>query len=491
MPERKPNFTPQQDQTFQSKEAISEKQLENIKEVFELNPELAEITEKASRLFLVNSIQKEKSEKELSSDLKEYYKKHSENKEWLNIISVYPQELQRKIIEKRPEGTVENVIELRERLNEEWNRISELFLKGFYEGQGKELENVLTAGRFGREKLNYDDERKIDEIISNIYTWFDRFASVYLHKFEIYPDENVRQTFGMRNVSLDEVSLNDVRKDKDWYTKVDLFIEQYFRFLAAGTNENKLELAVHLLDFAEYFGKKSSTEEYFKNFQLLQNNLDPSKTKDKSRTFSPLNRVESNNKTNILWYYGNQKNLKYMRILPDGYEIQNHLKSYTKPGLETSNHAKELYKEYLESIFPESKVKDVLWHGSKDVKKIEVFNNRYFNTDLNTYVNGVYFSFGVDYADDYKKGRREGEDLTHSGTVAAVLNVRNPKEAIDGARMALINDDELKQLKADGADALMYMNEEIAVFDNQQIHILGTDNDIEEFKKWAENQNEK
>jgi len=42
-------------------------------------------------------------------NLKDYYKKNYNNKEWLNILQKFPEELQREIIDELPKGNVENI----------------------------------------------------------------------------------------------------------------------------------------------------------------------------------------------------------------------------------------------------------------------------------------------------------------------------------------------------------------------------------------------
>ena len=46
-------------------------------------------------------------------DLQSYYSKNQNNKEWIQILSQFPQELQREIIDERPNGTKEDIEEIR------------------------------------------------------------------------------------------------------------------------------------------------------------------------------------------------------------------------------------------------------------------------------------------------------------------------------------------------------------------------------------------
>lgn len=328
--------------------------LDSIQEVLILNPELAEIAEKASRAYLFDYL---KTEQELPQDLKEYHEKHSENKEWLDVLSIYPADLQRKIIEKRPDGTAENILELRERLNEEWAKVSEKFIEKLYSSKCTELENLFDQLPHKQgELISKNDEREINTLISDISNWLDKFAGIYINKSKVFPDEKIRKTFGVPDYSPEDLTLTEVRENKEWYEKLDFFIEQYFKFFAAGTKENRLESAMHFLDFAEYFIKKDD-ERYHSNWLLLKDNLDSdnlSRNKD-IREFIPENIANSTGLSNRIWYYGNHNNLKYARILPGRYNIQTKFDNYSEPKLEVSSGAKELYRKYFETIHTENK----------------------------------------------------------------------------------------------------------------------------------------
>ncbi len=449
--------------------------LENIQEVLILNPELAEVAEKASRLYLFESLKKEK---ELPQDLKEYYEKHSNNKEWLDILSVYPEELQRKIIEKRPEGTMENVVEIRERLNEEWAKVSKKFIEKLYGSKCTQLENLFDQLPYKQgELISKNDEREINALISDVTHWLDKFAGIYINKSQVFPDENIRKSFGVSDYSPEDLTLTEVRENKEWYEKLDLFVEQYFKFFAAGTKENRLESTIHFLDFAEHFIKKDD-ERYHFNWLLLKDNLDSknlSRNKD-IREFIPENMANSTGLANRIWYYGNQNNLRYARIIPGRYNIQTKFDDYSEPKLEVSAGAKEIYEKYVETIFPESKIKDVVWHGTRSK---EDFEN--FTIEKNTKEReGAFFSRGT-------KGSYVGEAYK---TLACRLNV-NPYYVELKDRAEIRNAGDISEgLKEQGYNGVEFerrdLPNEIQVFESEQIHILGSKKDIENFKNWSE-----
>jgi hypothetical protein len=63
--------------------------------------------------YYIKKLIREELDKIPSIDLKGYYKKHENNKEWLQILSKFPEELQREIIDERGEGTKEDINEFR------------------------------------------------------------------------------------------------------------------------------------------------------------------------------------------------------------------------------------------------------------------------------------------------------------------------------------------------------------------------------------------
>lgn len=61
----------------------------------------------------IRKLIREELDKMSAIDLQGYYKKHENNKEWLRILSKFPEELQREIIDERGEGTKEDIEEFR------------------------------------------------------------------------------------------------------------------------------------------------------------------------------------------------------------------------------------------------------------------------------------------------------------------------------------------------------------------------------------------
>jgi len=149
--------------------------------------------------------------------------------------------------------------------------------------------------------------------------------------------------------------------------------------------------------------------------------------------------------------------------------------------------AQQLYSLYLDTIFPNSKVKDIVWRsGRMSGAKSEV--GYYFGTKEQALL-----------ADEYKQ----------KGVInAAVINMRNPKEATFNDRNVdkyrKINDGFIVNVSREQAEELIYnvpeevikkrirrytienFRKEFVVFEPEQIHILGSKQDIEGFKEFVQ-----
>jgi predicted kinase len=171
--------------------------------------------------------------------------------------------------------------------------------------------------------------------------------------------------------------------------------------------------------------------------------------------------------------------------------------------------ALQLYSQYLDTIFPDSEVKDIVYHGSPKAKIIfeeNKFNEKSLWDDIHESY-GIYFSETLDLPNSWKEGLYKDTDLTHSGILAVVLNLKNPKYYIDTDSITNFDDIKVKKLKEEGFDSAYtdlldeteYANKpiitkknykvEIVAFESEQIHILGNKQDIENFAKFVNNSN--
>ncbi|MEI7451692.1 MAG: hypothetical protein WCK37_00645 [Candidatus Falkowbacteria bacterium] len=199
---------------------------------------------------------------------------------------------------------------------------------------------------------------------------------------------------------------------------------------------------------------------------------------------------------------------------------------------------KEQYAKYLETIFPESVIKNIVYHGTNN--KFEKFEKRRREDkfDAGTIGNGIYFAESKDVS--------FGSNLEN--TKASILNVKNPLVGVDeiilhigkreekggrytgnhiiynefnlkrrfltdnkeyydivtnfikdnGLEGRTISDFEISELYSEylvklGYDGIVSNGtsafsggREFVVFEPEQIHILGSNDDIENFKKFVE-----
>ena len=144
--------------------------------------------------------------------------------------------------------------------------------------------------------------------------------------------------------------------------------------------------------------------------------------------------------------------------------------------------ALQQYSQYLDSIFPDSKVKDIVYHGtSKDFDK---FNKEPIWSLFEQLGSQVASKEGIFFGKSQKHVKPFGNKI-----VLALLNIKNPlnwgKDISDNAR-------ELNKLISN-QDAIYSVDTvagenypEVVVFEPEQIHILGNKQDIEGFKEFVE-----
>ena len=164
----------------------------------------------------------------------------------------------------------------------------------------------------------------------------------------------------------------------------------------------------------------------------------------------------------------------------------------------------EQYSAYLDSIFPNSKVKDIVYHGT--YKRLESFNKATIDERYGT---GAIFFANLDYAktfgDTYSKENVTVNGITGSGEsilIPTLINITNPLQVSDvkflrkrlkpgfvspggtkDARDILNNNKENDGLI--GKDYSDIENQTYVVRDADQTHILGSKQDTEAFKKFV------
>jgi hypothetical protein len=182
---------------------------------------------------------------------------------------------------------------------------------------------------------------------------------------------------------------------------------------------------------------------------------------------------------------------------------------------------KEEYSQYLETIFPNSKLKDILYHGTREKFTGETFDMNKRGAGRN-FGKGVYFAHSTIELEKYVRTKDGGEVVT------AIVNIKNPfitcNRLNDFYGVFMIPDDQKISEYTNGCDgvinyfslerdsfskinkyAIEYIGEkdavgfptyqktiyvkpeirEVVVEYPEQIHILGSQSDIEKFKEFV------
>ena len=144
--------------------------------------------------------------------------------------------------------------------------------------------------------------------------------------------------------------------------------------------------------------------------------------------------------------------------------------------------AQQLYSQYLDTIFPNSKVKDIVYHGSRGNERFETFKFTGINK-LSANVKAE-DNTGIFFTDDPYIAAGYG-DGTFAGNYKVLLNIKNPvypntETVTSGSVSKYIG-------KYDGVIGQEpdHSGTNIVVFEPEQIHILGSKKDIEGFKKFV------
>ena len=165
---------------------------------------------------------------------------------------------------------------------------------------------------------------------------------------------------------------------------------------------------------------------------------------------------------------------------------------------------KEQYTKYLNTIFPDSKVKDIVYHGANEPIEGERFIKREGATGR-----GIWFSGSRKYAQIQMDRAQPSESLIGRKLRGAptmyqvVLNIKNPKHFYDatGALLVQTPREFEKQYDRTVNDAALFHHpnskkpetadsaDQVVVFEPEQIHILGSKEDIEGFRNFVANQN--
>jgi hypothetical protein len=162
------------------------------------------------------------------------------------------------------------------------------------------------------------------------------------------------------------------------------------------------------------------------------------------------------------------------------------------------------YSKYLETIFPDSKVKDIVYHGTSSKFQEEKFDKSKLGTSTSNVTNmlGFYFVPEKLVANSFIKGRKfkwkdgkiEVNNPLNAKVYSTLLNVNNPETIEGDVFQKAAEENILPPLKLNGDSLIItpqtknivpeFSVTNYVVFESEQIHILGSKQDIEKFKEF-------
>jgi len=310
--------------------------------------------------------------------------------------------------------------------------------------------------------------------------------------FESNPElaNEVYSALGFDSVTIPKYNINKKLSNKDGTKRL------------AQTNGLNITLnpVTSIQEFFDYFtGKEGGISSQQKNkvLDVLKTkgySLDKIKkildTKLKINTFLVLHEQDHivNNDKDVYWKSGKDL-LTSDKINIEARATINALKQLeTQITPQQKQKAQQLYSQYLDTIFPDSKVKDIVYHGTGSSETIENFNRRTYFSILET---------ASEYASWDAKNRLEyaasqDPSLTKdwkfkANVIPAIINLKDPK---------MLNKRPYKETEKNypGHDGIYSENTvnplqgselQIVVFDPKNTYILGSKQDIQGFKEFV------
>lgn len=157
----------------------------------------------------------------------------------------------------------------------------------------------------------------------------------------------------------------------------------------------------------------------------------------------------------------------------------------------------EQYSQYLDTIFPDSKVKDIVYHGS-------IYDNKQKFKE-STRVSGNYFAVNPNEA--LQHAERQLQNKKDAVLYSILLNIKNPKiitkpidyedldtevkiykgDTVFGTDYDAIIAEKVEEYNATKSAETVWLEKQIVIFEPEQAHILGSKQDIEGFKSFTKN----
>lgn len=169
-----------------------------------------------------------------------------------------------------------------------------------------------------------------------------------------------------------------------------------------------------------------------------------------------------------------------------------------------NNQVKQIYAEYLTTIFPESKVRNVTYHGTSSTFEDEDFDKSKLWSSTDNITNKLWFYFVPDkrVSDIFIKWKiykRENGKIKvilpeNAKTLCVLLNIKNPEYIEGDIFQKYAEANKMPPLKLDGDSIVItpqtdnilpeFSCDNYVIFNSDQIHVLGSRKDIQQLKEW-------
>lgn len=166
--------------------------------------------------------------------------------------------------------------------------------------------------------------------------------------------------------------------------------------------------------------------------------------------------------------------------------------------------AKQLYTEYLTTIFPESKIRNIAYHWTSSTFEGENFDKSKLWSSTDNITNKLWFYFVPDKKVSdifikWRKYKRENGKIKvflpeNAKTLCVLLNIKNPEYIEGDIFQKYAEENKMPPLKLDSDSIVItpqtknilpeFSCENYIIFEQEQIHILGSKKDIKQLKEW-------
>jgi len=292
-----------------------------------------------------------------------------------------------------------------------------------------------------------------------------------------------------------EKSYDDtIRKNGLNEASVDAFIKLLKDGGASGINDKLFtELSKDIKSFITSNVVNNEIESLNNQIKFLKENIALSKKAKNNDRVKTLN-AELKTLTAELAALGTTTDT--IKIKPGVQELYDSIPELSKLG------TVEQYATYLNTIFPNSKLKDVLYHGSRNADRFDNFDDNLIGElDTGFFGRGIYFSPDAKYAQGYAN---KGYNDKVGQLYAVIVNLQDPlntdanqanknwgTDVIKNYDGALVTAGAWNNPELNGKEPVDYdPNElfEVVVKSSSQTHILGSKQDIQGFNTFVTEQ---